>query len=108
MFMFDVLCAMCDITSHPGQQFFSAFTSDIAHQTSHIVLAWRPFLDPAPVDRYWLWLLPPLILVIALVYRTIKSNSLARLPKEAGFLALQISVFMVLAAAALWLLLLLV
>ncbi|MFN3166468.1 MAG: hypothetical protein ACE37H_05325 [Phycisphaeraceae bacterium] len=72
------------------------------------VLAYRPFLEPAPIDRYWMWFLPPLILVIALVYRTIKSESLAYLPRQAGYLAFQISVFMVLAAAALWLLLLFV
>lgn len=72
------------------------------------LLAYRPFLDPAPIDRYWLWLLPPLILVIALVYRTIKSEVLVALPRHAGYLAFQISVFMVLAAAALWLLLLFV
>ena len=70
------------------------------------LLAYRPFLDPAPIDRYWLWLLPPLILVIALVYRTIKSDSLVDLPRQAWYLAFQISVFMVLAATALWLLLL--
>ena len=75
---------------------------------SSLTLAWRPFLDPAPIDRYWLWLLPPLIIVIALVYRTIKSDSLSRLPRAAGYLAFQISVFMVLAAAALYLLLLFV
>lgn len=69
------------------------------------VLAYRPLLDPAPIDRYWLWLLPPLIIVIAVVYRTIKSESLVGLPRSAGFLAFQISVFMVLAAALLWLLL---
>lgn len=67
------------------------------------LLAYRPFLDPAPIDRYWLWFLPPLILVIALVYRTIKTETLAGLPRRAGYLAFQISVFMVLAAAALWL-----
>ena len=73
-----------------------------------LLLAYRPLLDPAPIDRYWLWFLPPLILVIALVYRTIKSDHLDRLPRQAGYLALQISVFMVLAAAALGLLLMLV
>jgi len=72
------------------------------------ILAYRPFLDPAPMDRYWLWFLPPMIIVIALVYRTIKSDSLVDLPRQAGYLALQISIFMVLAAAALWLLLLFV
>lgn len=72
------------------------------------LLAYRPFLDPLPIDRYWLWFLPPLILLIALVYRTIKSDELSSLPRKAGYLAFQISVFMVLAGAALWLLLLFV
>ena len=67
------------------------------------LLAYRPFLDPAPIDRYWLWFLPPLILVVALVYRTIKTETLEGLPRRAGYLAFQISVFMVLAAAALYL-----
>ena len=74
----------------------------------YLILAYRPFLDPAPIDRYWLWLLPPLILVIALVYRTIKSDTLEGLPRKAGYLAFQISIFMVLVATALWLVLLFV
>ena len=80
--------------------------SQIFNLQSQITLAYRPFLDPAPVDRYWLWFLPPLIVVGALVYRTIKTETLVGLPRRAGYLAFQISVFMVLAAAALWLTLL--
>jgi len=72
------------------------------------LLAYRPFLDPASIDRYWLWFLPPLILIVALVYRTIKTESLVGLARRAGYLALQISVFMVLAGALLWLVLLFV
>lgn len=70
------------------------------------LLAYRPFLDPLAIDRYWIWFLPPLILVIALVYRTIKADTLDGLAKRAGYLAFQISVFMLLAAAALYLTLL--
>ena len=70
------------------------------------LLAYRPFLDPIQIDRYWVWFLPPLIVVIALVYRTIKTETLQGLPRRAGYLAFQISVFMVLAAAALYLTLL--
>ncbi|MEM6257121.1 MAG: hypothetical protein AAGI37_02250 [Planctomycetota bacterium] len=70
------------------------------------LLAYRPFLDPAPIDRYWIWFLPPLILIIALVYRTIKTETLEGLPRRSGYLAFQISVFMVLAALLLWLTLL--
>jgi len=83
--------------------------SAIAKPKSEITtLAYRPFLDPAPIDGYWLWFLPPLILVIALVYRTIKARELSTLPRSVAYLAFQISVFMLLAGAALWLLLLLV
>ncbi|MFK7788038.1 MAG: hypothetical protein AB8C95_00925 [Phycisphaeraceae bacterium] len=70
------------------------------------LLAYYPFLDPAPIDRYWLWFLPPLIVIIALVYRTIKTETLVGLPRRAAYLAFQISVFMLLAAVALWLTLL--
>jgi hypothetical protein len=105
--MFDLRCAMFDVVSKFGRLSVWDLTSHIGPRTSNM-LAYRPFLEPAPIDRYWMWFLPPLILVIALVYRTIKSESLADLPRQAGYLAFQISVFMVLAAAALWLLLLFV
>lgn len=106
--MAGVRCSICDGACHVSSRLFSVSTSDLGYRASDVTLAWRPFLDPAPIDRYWLWLLVPLILLIALVYRTIKSERLGRLPRAAGYLAFQISVFMVLAAAALWLLLLFV
>ena len=105
MKMFD-LRSMFDVASLASGGLSDAWTSHIAHRTSHMILAYRPFLDPAPIDRYWLWFLPPLIVVIALVYRTIKTETLVGLSRRAGYLAFQISVFMVLAAAALWLTLL--
>lgn len=64
--------------------------------------AYRPFLEPAPIDRYWLWLLPPLIVIVAVVYRTIKSDDLREVPRRAAYLTLQVAVFMVAAAVALW------
>jgi hypothetical protein len=64
---------------------------------------YRPFLDPLPLDTYWLLLLPPLVLAIAVIYKTIKLDDLAQLPRQALFLAGQIVAFMALAAAALWL-----
>jgi hypothetical protein len=67
--------------------------------------AYRPFLEPAPIDRYWLWLLPPLVLGIAIVYRTIKSDDLTHVPRRAAYLALQVALFLVAAAVSLWLLL---
>jgi hypothetical protein len=66
--------------------------------------AWRPFLDPIAVDDYWLVLLLPLVFVVALVYKAIKLDDLSHLPRQSMHLGGQIVVFMVLAAAALWLL----
>jgi hypothetical protein len=67
-------------------------------------LGYRPFLDPIAIDDYWLVLLVPLVFTIALVYKTIKLDDLSHLPRQALHLAGQIVIFMVLAAAALWLL----
>lgn len=67
-------------------------------------LALRPLLDPLPLDDYWLLLLVPLALAIAIVYKTIKTDDLSRLPRQAAVLTGQILAFMALAAAALWLL----
>ncbi len=65
---------------------------------------YRPFLEPLRLDSYWLLLLLPLVLAIAVTYKTIKLDDLTDLPREAVVLAVQIIVFMFLAAAALWLL----
>lgn len=67
-------------------------------------LAWRPFIDPLPVDGLWLLLLLPLVVAISVVYKTIKTADLRKVPRESAALAAQIVVFMVLAAAGLWLL----
>jgi len=67
-------------------------------------LAYIPFLDPLPLDAWWLLLMLPLTLAISVVYKTIKLDDLDRLPRQALILWGQIVVFMVLAAAGLWLL----
>lgn len=69
------------------------------------LLGYRPFLEPAPIDRYWLWMLPPLVIGIAVVYRTIKSDDLDRMPRRAAYLAFQVAVFLVAASVTLWVLL---
>lgn len=62
-----------------------------------------PFRDPfVAIDPYWLWMMLPLVLAIAVVYKAIKLNDLSRLPREAATLALQITAFMVGAAASVW------
>lgn len=67
-------------------------------------LVYRPFLDPLPIAPYWLMLMPPMAIAVAVVYKTVRVHNLADLPRQATVLSLQIIVFMVLAAAALWLL----
>lgn len=68
------------------------------------LLAWRPFLEPIDVTGVRLWLMLPLILVVAVVYKAIKIDDLRKLPRQAAVLFLQIFAFMILALIALWLL----
>ena len=67
-------------------------------------LGFRPFFDPLPVDGYWMFLLLPMIIAISVVYKTIKTDRLSKIPREASILAAQIVAFMILAAVALWML----
>ncbi len=69
-----------------------------------LLLAYRPFLDPLPLDAYWFGLLPPMAVAVAVVYKTIKVDDLRQLPRAALVLSVQIVAFMILCAAALWLL----
>jgi hypothetical protein len=69
-----------------------------------ITLAFRPFFDPVPIDGYWMFLLIPMVIAIAVVYKTIKTDRLSKIPREASILAAQIVAFMALAALALWML----
>lgn len=69
-----------------------------------LLLAWRPFLDPMPIDDLWLWLLVPLAFAVALIYKTIKLHDLSKLPAQTLLLGVQIIAGMALAAVALWIL----
>jgi hypothetical protein len=40
------------------------------------------FLHPLVVENVWLWLAPPLLLAIAVVWRTLKCENLRRLPLQ--------------------------
>jgi len=66
-------------------------------------LGMLPLHYPLHLDRCWLVLLLPLIIVISVVYKTIKIPDLSKLPQQAAVLTLQIILFMALVAAALWL-----
>jgi hypothetical protein len=67
-------------------------------------VAYRPFIDPIPYTGTvgWLLLFLPLIVLIAVAYKTIKLRDLSQLPREVVKLTLQIVIFMGAAAVALW------
>jgi hypothetical protein len=65
---------------------------------------YTPFVDPLPIDSVWYLFILPLTAAIAVVYKAIKLDDLSLLPRQAASLTFQIVVFMILAAAALWLL----
>jgi len=71
-------------------------------QAHIITAAWRPLLDPLTLDGHWFWMTLPMALAIAVVYKAIKLENLARLPQQAILLAIQFVIVMVLAAATLW------
>lgn len=79
----------------------------VGHQcpmASGVLALYRPFMDPLRLDSYWLLLLLPLVLAISVTYKVTQLDNLADLPRESLLLAVQILVFMVLAATALWIL----
>ena len=67
------------------------------------VLAWRPLLDPLPLHNHWLWLLPPLALAIAVVYKALKLDPPDRLCVQSLRLTAVILLLMAAIAATLWL-----
>lgn len=66
-------------------------------------LGYIPFLDPLPVDPYWLVLMLPLVVLVSVVYKALRLDDLSRLPQSAAWMSLQIVAFMMLAAAVVWL-----
>jgi hypothetical protein len=61
----------------------------------------HPFLQPLPVWNYWPWLLVPLAVAVAVVYKSIKCSRVKQVPKEAAVLTLWILGGMVVAAGVL-------
>ena len=72
------------------------------------VLGYRPFLEPLPIEPLWVLLVIPLVLGVAVVYKTLKLDDLTPLPREAAVLAGQVLLFMVglavLISGVMWLL----
>ena len=63
--------------------------------------AYVPFYDPLPVWDYWIWLLIPLCLGVSIVYKAIRIERLADVPKQALIITLWILGGMAAAAVAL-------
>ncbi|MCE2880864.1 MAG: hypothetical protein LW636_00700 [Planctomycetaceae bacterium] len=69
------------------------------------LLAWTPFLQPAPeVDSWWWLLIIPTAVGIALAYTSIRSRTVAAIPREALVMTLQIIAAVVGIAIGLYLL----
>lgn len=67
-----------------------------------ITLAWRPFLQPLELHGYWLALLPPIVIAVAVVYKTLKLKKLDKLVYETTRLTCMILGLMFVAAVVLW------
>ena len=69
------------------------------------LLAWTPFVQPAPGVTSWWWLLLlPTALGIAVAYTSIRSKTVAAIPREALVMTLQILAAVVGIAIGLYLL----
>lgn len=53
-------------------------------------LAWRPFLDPLPLDHVWFLLLIPMAVFIALAYKGVRTPELKDLKREVVVMATQV------------------
>lgn len=72
------------------------------------LLAWTPFLQPAPGVTSWWWLLlVPTAVGIAIAYTSIRSKTVAAIPREALVMTLQILAAVVGIAVGLYLLVIL-
>ena len=66
-----------------------------------LILAYVPFLYPLPIWEYWPWLLIPLTAGVAIVYKSVKCQSMKQVPREALVIFVWILVGMAAAAGAL-------
>ena len=69
------------------------------------LLAWTPFLQPAPGVQHWWWLLViPMALGVAMAYKAIRVRNLGDWPKAVVTMAAQIVAAMIAIAVGLYLL----
>ena len=68
-----------------------------------MVLAWTPLLDPIDANGVWWAMLPPLALLIGVVYKAVRVRDLRAVPGQAVMMAFQIVLAMALLGAAAYL-----
>ena len=69
-----------------------------------VLASWVPFVTPAPIWGYWWALVFPLVIGIAVVYKSMKCERMKHVPREATQLTLYILAAMAAGALALTLL----
>ena len=68
------------------------------------MIAWTLFYHPMTLNsRNLLWLLLPLCASVAIIYKTIRTNNLRDLPREATLLVVYMALGLVTLGAVLWL-----
>ena len=87
-------------TVHPLVHPLLAVTS-IADATTTTSFGYRPFITPLPVWDYWVWLIVPLCAGVAIVYKSVKCQSMKTVPREALVIFVWILLGMAAAGAAL-------
>jgi hypothetical protein len=65
------------------------------------MLAYRPFVSPVPIWNVWPVLLVPLCVAVAVVYKSIKCNTMREVPRQALSITLWIIGGMIAAGAVL-------
>jgi hypothetical protein len=63
-------------------------------------MPYRPFIDPLTLHDWWYWLLIPMALGIALVYKAVRLPSLERYWRHVAVMTVQIVMGMILLGAA--------
>ncbi|MFG0282883.1 MAG: hypothetical protein ACF8R7_00535 [Phycisphaerales bacterium JB039] len=60
------------------------------------ILAWRPFLDPLPLEGTWFLLLAPLALLISMGYKAVRVPNMERYWRDVLVMTMQVIIFMIL------------
>lgn len=68
------------------------------------MIAWTLFYHPMTVPSNWvLWLILPVLLAVAVVYKTLRTDNLRKLPKQIAMLLAYMVGGLLALGAALWL-----